>query len=68
MARLMQLGDELTSRQVFDIAQQTGEAATRRVTIWRVVGESLGIALATLVNTFNFPLYLLSGGMLPAWD
>jgi glucokinase len=33
-----------------------------------VVGESLGVALAALVNTFNFPLYLLSGGMLPAWD
>ena len=32
------------------------------------MGESLGILLATLVNTFNFPLYLLSGGMLPAWD
>jgi len=32
------------------------------------MGESLGIALATLVNAFNFPLYLLSGGMLPAWE
>ena len=21
-----------------------------------------------LINTFNFPLYLLSGGVLPAWD
>ena len=29
---------------------------------------ALGIALATLINTFNFPLYLLSGGMLPAWE
>ena len=36
--------------------------------MWRVVGEALGVALATLVNTFNFPLYLLSGGMLPAWE
>ena len=26
------------------------------------------VALATLVNAFNFPLYLLSGGMLPAWE
>ena len=33
-----------------------------------MVGEALGIAIATLVNTFNFPLYLLSGGPLPAWD
>jgi glucokinase len=32
------------------------------------MGEALGIALATLVNTFNFPLYLLSGGPLPAWE
>jgi glucokinase len=32
------------------------------------MGEALGIALATLVNTFNFPLYLLSGGVLPAWE
>jgi glucokinase len=28
----------------------------------------LGIALANLINAFNFPLYLLSGGPLPAWD
>jgi glucokinase len=24
--------------------------------------------LSMLINTFNFPMYLLSGGMLPAWD
>ena len=36
--------------------------------IWWAVGDALGIALATLVNAFNFPLYLLSGGMLPAWE
>ena len=32
------------------------------------MGQALGMALATLVNTFNFPLYLLSGGVLAAWD
>ena len=32
------------------------------------MGRALGVALAGLVNIFNFPLYLLSGGMLPAWD
>ena len=36
--------------------------------IFRSMGEALGVALATLINTFNFPLYLLSGGVLPAWD
>jgi glucokinase len=37
-------------------------------TVFRCMGEALGIALAMMVNTFNFPLYLLSGGVLPAWD
>ena len=32
------------------------------------MGEALGILLAMLINTFNFPLYLLSGGVLGAWD
>ena len=31
------------------------------------VGSESG-RLAMLINTFNFPLYLLSGGPLPAWD
>jgi glucokinase len=68
MARLMQLGENLTSKQVADLTAQDTEAGQKARTIWQVVGESLGVALATLVNTFNFPLYLLSGGMLPAWD
>jgi glucokinase len=32
------------------------------------MGRALGIAMANLINVFNFPLYLLSGGVLPAWD
>jgi glucokinase len=69
MARLMQLGEELSARDVFEIAKQDlGTPGDKAREIWRIVGECLGIALATLVNTFNFPLYLLSGGMLPAWE
>jgi len=68
MARLMQLGENLSSKEVCELAKQPGEAGDKAREIWRVVGEALGIALATLVNTFNFPLYLLSGGMLPAWE
>jgi glucokinase len=68
MARLMQLGEELSSKDVYEIALAEGKEGEKARTIWRIAGESLGVALAILVNTFNFPLYLLSGGMLPAWD
>jgi glucokinase len=68
MARLMQLGDDLTAKDVYDIARLDSEPGRKARDIWRVVGEALGAALATLINTFNFPLYLLSGGMLPAWE
>jgi glucokinase len=44
------------------------EPGEKARTIWRVFGEALGVALATLINAFNFPLYLLSGGVLPAWE
>lgn len=65
MARVIQLGENLSSKEVCDLAMAGDEKARR---IWKIVGESLGVALANLVNAFNFPLYLLSGGMLGAWD
>ncbi len=68
MARLMQLGEDLSSKQVADLAAKDDVVGQKARAIWQTVGESLGAALAMLVNTFNFPLYLLSGGMLPAWD
>jgi glucokinase len=68
MARLMQLGEDLSSKEVSMLAAQPNLAGQKARVIWKVVGEALGAALATLVNTFNFPLYLLSGGMLPAWE
>jgi glucokinase len=68
MAKLMRLGDGLSSKDVFDLAKTEGEEGDKARHIWKVVGEALGMMLATLINTFNFPLYLLSGGMLPAWE
>jgi glucokinase len=65
MAKLMGLGDTLTSEDVYKLAM--GGNAKAKV-VWENMGRSLGVALGTLVNIFNFPLYLLSGGPLPAWD
>lgn len=68
MARLMQLGETMSSEQVFDLAQSGSPDAWKAQRIFERVGVALGIAIANLVNVFNAPLYLLSGGPLPAWD
>ena len=65
-AMLMSLAAHpLTSKEVFELAASGNKKAQA---IFDQMGRALGIALANLINTFNFPLYLLSGGMLPAWD
>ncbi len=68
MAHMLHLGENLTAKDVHDIAMRQDEPGEKARAIWAAMGEALGIALATLVNTFNFPLYLLSGGPLPAWE
>ena len=58
------------------LAEQTAEAVHRRASsgdeaalrVFRTMGRALGIALADLVNIFNFPLYVLAGGVIGAWD
>lgn len=65
MAGLLHLGENLSPKEVFDFATAGDERAKR---VFDIMGEMLGIALATLANVFNYPLYLLSGGILPAWD
>jgi glucokinase len=63
MANLLQLG-RIGAEEVYELAVR-GNAHARRV--FETMGSALGIALAALVNIFNFPLYLLTGGPLPAW-
>ncbi|MGA2590347.1 MAG: ROK family protein [Bryobacteraceae bacterium] len=65
MAEMLHLGENPTSRDVYDLAEAGNEKARW---IFQVMGQSLGVTLAMLVNTFNFPLYLLSGGVLAAWE
>lgn len=65
MAKMLGLGDSLTARDVYDLAAQ-GNAKAQMV--FTSMGESIGIVLAMLVNAFNFPLYLISGGVIAGWD
>jgi glucokinase len=65
MARLLGLGHSLSARDVYALAQQGNE---RALSVWRSAGESLGIALAALINIFNAPLYVIGGGVSSAWD
>lgn len=65
MASMLRLGEGLSAREVCDLALGGNQKAGR---VFHIMGQALGVALATLVNIFNFPLYLLSGGVLAAWD
>ncbi len=65
MARLMNLGRDLSSEDVFNLAKGGNPRAQA---IFESVGIALGTLLANLINTFNFPLYLLGGGMTAAWE
>jgi len=65
MAQLLNLGEGLSAEDVFHLAAGGNERAKM---VFRSVGTALGTALANLINIFNFPLYLLGGGMLGAWD
>jgi glucokinase len=65
MARYLGLGEDITSRQVYELAAK-GNAEAKRV--FACMGQALGLGLATYIQVFNFPLYLLSGGLLGAWE
>jgi glucokinase len=65
MARLLGLGGDVSAEDVYKLAVSGNQRARM---IFEAMGEALGIALANLINIFNFPLYLLSGGPLPSWD
>lgn len=65
MSQLLFPGSHMTSEEVYNKAK---EGDTRALAVFRSMGEHLGVALAMLINIFNFPLYLLSGGPLPSWE
>ncbi len=66
MGNMMGIGTQrLSASQVYELASGGN---TRAIQVFESMGRALGVAVANLVNLFNFPLYLISGGPLPAWD
>jgi glucokinase len=66
MGMMMHFGREIkTAADVHTLALEGNDRAKQ---VFESMGRALGVALANLINAFNFPLYLLSGGPLPAWD
>ncbi|HLJ26284.1 MAG TPA: ROK family protein [Candidatus Angelobacter sp.] len=65
LAAAMHQDPELSAKGVYQIAVQGDEPAHR---IFQSVGQSLGIALASAINIFNLPMYVIGGGVSNAWD
>jgi glucokinase len=62
---LQQENPEFTARDLADLAR-AGDGGAQQV--YDLVGRSLGLGLAALVNTLNLPLYVVGGGVAQAWD
>jgi len=56
---------EFSSRAIYNLAVQ-GDGEAQR--IFRRVGSALGIALSSLVNGLNLPMFVIGGGAASAWD
>lgn len=64
LAALKEEHGQLTALLVERAARDGDEEAIK---IYERMGEWLGRALANLVNIFNFPLYLIAGGLVGGW-
>jgi glucokinase len=51
-----------------EVALLARSGDSRAATVFETVGHALAIALTSLINTLNLPMYLLGGGVCEAWD
>jgi glucokinase len=65
MARALKEDPEFTSKIIYELAMQGDEPARG---IFERVGKALGTVVADMVNIFNFPMYVIGGGVASAWD
>jgi glucokinase len=56
---------QFTARSVYELAMK-GDPASQK--IFERAGRSLGIALASLINNLNLPIYIVGGGGAAGWD
>ncbi|MBZ5704599.1 MAG: ROK family protein [Acidobacteriia bacterium] len=65
LARAASSDPEFSAKSVYKLAIQ-GDGVAQHV--FSLVGNALGIALATMVNGLNLPMYVIGGGVSGAWD
>jgi glucokinase len=65
LARAASADPDFSARSVCILAMQGDSVAQH---IFSLVGSALGIALATMVNGLNLPMYVIGGGVSGAWD
>lgn len=51
-----------------EVALMARSGDSRAASVFETVGHALAIALTSLINTLNLPMYLLGGGVCEAWD
>jgi glucokinase len=56
---------EFSAKSIYNLAIQGDEDARK---IFRYLGRCLGIALSSLVNALNLPIYVIGGGVSSAWE
>lgn len=65
LARAMNEDPEFSAKVVYQMALEGDEPAQK---IFRTVGQALAIVIASVVNIFNLPMYVIGGGVSSAWD
>jgi len=56
---------EFTSRSIYQLAIQGHPSAQK---IYQTVGRALGIAVGSMVNALNLPMYVIGGGVSSGWQ
>lgn len=63
--RIVQAQENFDAKDLFELACASNPTAQQ---IFNQAGNSLGLALAALINTLDVRVYLIGGGMASAWD